>query len=84
MQARYDAGRLYDRLSRVKLVVIGAVSLIVISLILSLIRSIKEPSEKLADAASVSYTHLDVYKRQTAAGACTRFQDAYANKQARR
>ena len=51
LQARDDAGKLYERLSRVKLAVIGTVSLIVISLILSLIRSIKEPSEKLADAA---------------------------------
>ena len=34
-----------------KLLVIAGVSLVVIVLILSLIRSIKEPSEKLADAA---------------------------------
>lgn len=76
MQARDDAGRLYDRLSRVKLVVIGAVSLIVISLILSLIRSIKEPSEKLADAAwRAGNGNLDTfleYESEDEIGALTR------------
>ena len=45
------AKQLYQRLSHMKLLVIAGVSLVVIILILSLIRSIKEPSEKLADAA---------------------------------
>ncbi len=48
---REQASRLYQRLSHMKLLVIAGVSFIVIILILSLIRSIKEPSEQLADAA---------------------------------
>lgn len=46
-----QARELYQRLSHIKLVVIAVVSLLVISLIISLIRSIREPSERLADAA---------------------------------
>lgn len=48
---REQASLLYHRLSHIKLLVIAGVSLVVIVLILSLIRSIKKPSEALADAA---------------------------------
>lgn len=48
---REQASLLYYRLSHIKLLVIAGVSLVVIVLILSLIRSIKKPSEALADAA---------------------------------
>ncbi len=48
---RQQSSRLYRDLSHRKLLVIAAVSSIVLLLILSLIRSIKEPSEQLADAA---------------------------------
>lgn len=48
---REQASLLYQRLSHMKLLVIAGVSLVVIILILSLIRAIREPSEALADAA---------------------------------
>lgn len=48
---REQASLLYQRLSHIKLLVIAGVSLVVIILILSLIRSIRKPSEALADAA---------------------------------
>lgn len=48
---REQASLLYQRLSHLKLLVIAGVSLVVVFLILSLIRSIREPSEALADAA---------------------------------
>lgn len=48
---REQASLLYQRLSHLKLLVIAGVSLVVLILITSLIRSIREPSEALADAA---------------------------------
>ena len=48
---RQEADRMYQRLSHMKLLVITGVFLVVLTLILSLIHSIKDPSEKLADAA---------------------------------
>lgn len=50
-EARAEASRLYERLNRLKLLLIAAVSSVVITLVVSLIRAIKEPSEKLTDAA---------------------------------
>lgn len=59
---REQARSLYQRLSHMKLLVIAGVSLVVIFLIFSLIRSIKEPSEKLADAARrATNGNLDIH-----------------------
>lgn len=51
MDARKEADRLYRRMSHIKLLVIGADSVIVLWLILYLIKSIEKPAEALADAA---------------------------------
>ena len=62
MNIREEARSLYARLSRVKIAVIGTISLIVISMIMSLIQAIKGPSEKLADAAwRAGNGNLDIF-----------------------
>lgn len=51
IDARREAGRLYKRMSHIKLLVIGADAVIVLWLILYLIRSIEQPAQALAEAA---------------------------------
>lgn len=51
IEARREADRLYKRMSHLKLLVIGADTVIVLWLILYLIKSIEKPAEALADAA---------------------------------
>lgn len=62
LHERDRASELYQKLSNMKLLVIASVSIIVICLILSLIRSIREPSERLADAARrATNGNLDIH-----------------------
>ncbi len=64
---REQTDRLYHRLSHIKLLVIGLVSMVVIILIVSLIRSIREPSKKLAEAARrATGGNLDIQLDDTA------------------